>query len=166
MLDRQRLEYGQTIVSHILILHRAAYQHIVIPIAPIFGNAIHEAVNAFGEEIEPQVAPLLHHQPALLAPLVSVGEQEVGSEAGENYLAALDFPRLVALSLNGKIETSCLSAQAARHLTAVHLVLTIHIAVFAPRTDLGASMPRIPVRVDVFLLCHNLYLTFLLVSIS
>ena len=54
-----------------------------------------------------------------------------------------------------------LTTFAARHLAAVHFVLPIYIAVFAPRTNLGASVPRIPVFIDVCTLCHNQALLFI-----
>ena len=90
-----------------------------------------------------------------------VSKQEVGSETGEHHLTTLNLPRLVTLALNGKIKTTCLTAFATRHLTAVHFVLPINIAVLAPRTDLGASVPRIPVFIDVCTLCHNLVLVII-----
>ena len=156
MLDGQRLEDRQTVIGHLLVLHRAAYQHIVIAVTPVIGHALHETVDTLGEEIKPEVAPPLHHQPTLLTQLVGIGEQEVGSETGEDHLAALNLPRLVTLALDREIETTRLTAFAALHLAAVHLVLPIYIAVLAPRTDLGASVPRIPVLVDVCTLCHKL----------
>ena len=166
MLDGQRLEDGQTVIGHHLILHRAAYQHIVIAITPIIGHALHETVDTFGEEIKPEVAPPLHHQPALLTPLVGIGEQEVGSETGEDHLAALNLPRLVTLALDGEIETARLTTFAARHLAAVHFVLPIYIAVLTPRTDLGASVPRIQVLVDVYAICHHSTLVIYFVNIQ
>ena len=156
MLDGQRLEDGQTVIGHHLILHRAAYQHIVISVTPIIGHALHETVDALGEEIKPEVAPPLHHQPALLTPFVGIREQKVRSETCEHHLAALNLPRLVTLAFDGELETASLTAFAARHLAAVHFVLPIYIAVLAPRTDLGASVPRIPVFIDVCTLCHKL----------
>ena len=156
VLDGQRFEDRQSVIGHLLVLHRAAYQHIVITITPIIGHALHETVDTLGEEIKPEVAPPLHHQPALLTPLVGISEQEVGSETGEDQLAALNLPRRVTLALDGDIEIARLTTLATRHLAAVHLVLPIYIAVLAPRTDLGASVPRIPVLIDVYALCHKL----------
>ena len=156
MLDGQRFEDRQSVIGHLLVLHRAAYLHIVIAVTPVIGHAFHETVNAFGEEIKQEVSPPLHHQPALLTPLVGIGEQEVGSETGEDHLAALNLPRLVTLELDGEIEIARLTTFATRHLAAVHLVLPIYIAVLAPGTDLGASVPRIPVLIDVYALCHKL----------
>ena len=164
--DGQRLEDWQAAVGHLLVLHRAAYKHIVVAVAPVVGHAIHETVDALGEEIEPEVAPTLHHQPALLAPLVGIGEQEVGSETGEHHLAAPNLPRLVTPAPDGEIEAACLATFTARYLTAVHLVLTIYIAVFASGTDLGASVPRIPVLVDVCVLCHHSTLVIYSVNVQ
>ena len=166
VLDGQRLEDWQTVISHLLVFHRAAYQHIVIAVTPVIGHALHETVDTLGEEIKPEVAPPLHHQPALLTPLVGISEQKVGSETGEDHLAALNLPRLVTLALNGEIETASLTTFATRHLAAVHFVLPIYIAVLAPRTDLGASVPRIPVLIDVCTLCHHSTLVIYSVNIQ
>ena len=92
VFDGQRFEDRQSVIGHLLVLYRAAYQHIVITVSPIIGHALHETVDTLGEEIEPEVAPPLNHQPALLTPLVSISEQEVGSETGEYHLAALNLP--------------------------------------------------------------------------
>lgn len=92
VFDGQRFEDRQSVIGHLLVLHRAAYQHIVITVSPIIGHALHETVDTLGEEIELEVAPPLHHQPALLTPLVGISEQEVGSETGEYHLAALNLP--------------------------------------------------------------------------
>lgn len=113
VLDGQRFEDRQSVIGHLLVLHRAAYQHIVITITPIIGHALHETVDTLGEEIKPEVAPPLHHQPALLTPLVGISEQEVGSETGEHHLAALNLPRLVTLALDGEIKTARLTTFAA-----------------------------------------------------
>ena len=155
MLDGERLEDRQPVVRHLLVLHRATHQHIVIAVTPVIRHAGPETVDTLREEVEPQVAPLLHHLPALRAPFIGIGEQKVGGETGEHHLAAPDLPRLVTLALDGKVEIAGLAAFAARHLTAIHLVLPIDIAILTPRTDLGASMPRIPTFVDIVLLGHR-----------
>ena len=127
-------------IGAVMLLHIAAptFSSCVRPVQPFSQNSIF----------------------SWLGPTI-VSKQEVGSETGEHHLATLNLPRLVTLALDGEIETDCLTAFAARHFTSVHLVLPIYIAVLAPRTHLGASMPRIPVFIDVCTLCHNQALLFI-----
>ena len=147
MLDGEREEDGQAVISHLLILYSAAHYHVRISVAPVVRYTFHKAVDTLCEEIEPEVAPPLDHLPAFRTPRVCILEQEVGSEAGEYQSAAFNLPRPVTLSLYRKIEVARLSALAAGYLAAVHLILTVDIAVFAPGTNLGATMPRIPVGI-------------------
>ena len=125
-----------------------------LSVTPVVRHARPETVDTLREEVEPQVTPLLHHLPALRAPFVGIGEQEVGGETGEHHFAAPDLPRLVTLAFDGEVEIAGLAAFAARHLTAIHLVLPIDVAIFASGTDLGASMPWIPIFVNIVLLFH------------
>ena len=72
VLDRQRLEDGQPKISHLLVLHGTADEHIVIPVSPIRRHTLLKAVNPLGEKIEIQILPLAYHLPALLSPLVRI----------------------------------------------------------------------------------------------
>ena len=72
MLDGQRPKDWKAIVCHSLILNCTPNEHIIISIAPVFGNAFHESVYALGEEIEQQILPYLHHLPALGSPRISI----------------------------------------------------------------------------------------------
>ena len=154
--DWQGLKDGKPIIGHLLVLHRAAYDDVVVAIGPIVRNAFEEAVYALGEKEELEVAAAAHHEPAFLAPGVRVLEQKVTGEAGEDDFSGLDFPGFVAFALDGEVERTGLAAQAAGHLAAVHLVLPIDIAVLAPRADLGAAVPRVPVGVNFPVFGHYL----------
>ena len=113
VLDGEREEDGQAVVGHLLILHGASYDDVVVAVAPVVGHTLHETVDAFGEEVEPEVAPLPYHLPAFRSPLVRVFQQEVGGEAGKDQIAALYLPRFVAFALDGQVEVGGLSAEAA-----------------------------------------------------
>ena len=154
MLDWERQENRQTIIGHLLVFHSTSYDDIVIALAPVVGYTFHETVDAFGEEKEPEVAPLPHHPPAFRSPFVGIFQKEVGGETSENNLTALNFPRFVTLLLHRKVEIACLSTHTARNLTAVHFILTIDIAIFASSANFGATMPRIPVGVYFPVLGH------------
>lgn len=108
--DGQRAEDGQAVVGHCLVLDGAAHDDVLVALAPVVGHALHEAVDALGEEEKPEVAPQPHHLPAFGAPRVGVLQQEVRREAGEDQLAARYLPRLVALFLDGKVEIAGLPA--------------------------------------------------------
>ena len=153
-LDRKRQEDGQAIVGHLLVLDRTANDDIVIAVTPVVGHALHETVDALGEEKEPQIASATHHLPTVGSPFIGVFQQKIRGEASENDLSALYLPRLVALPLNGEIEITRLAALTAGNLAAIHRILPIDIAVLAPRTDLGATVPRIPVGVYLPMLGH------------
>ena len=154
VLDGQRQEDRQSVVGHLLVLHRASHDDIVVAFAPVVGHARHETVDALGEEEKPEVAPPFHHLPAIRPPRIGIFQQEVGGEAGEDHLAAFDLPRFVAFLPDRQVEVARFPALTARYLAAVHLILTIHIAVLAPRAYLGASVPRIPVSVYLPVLRH------------
>ena len=154
VLDGEREKDGETIVGHLLVLDGATHDDVVVAVAPIVGHALQEAVDALGEKEKPEVAAAFHHLPTVRAPEVGILQEEVGGEAGEDNLAALHLPRLVALALQREVEIGGLAALAARYLAAVHLVLPIDVAILAPRTYLGASMPRIPVGVYFPILGH------------
>ncbi len=96
--DGQRAEDGQAVVGHRLVLDSATHDDVLVAVVPIVGHALHETVDALGEEEKPEVAPQPHHLPAFGAPWVGILEQEVGGEAGEDHLSALYLPRLVALA--------------------------------------------------------------------
>ena len=145
MLYRQGTEYGQAVIRHLLIFHRASHDDIVVPVAPVFGHTIHEAVYTLGKKEEPKVAAHLHHLPAFRSPRIGILQQEIRGETGEYDFATINFPRLVALAPDGQIEVAGLAALAARNLAAVHLVLTVNIAILATGAYLGATMPRIPI---------------------
>ena len=155
MFDGKRQENGQTIIRHLLILHRATHDDIVVAVAPVIGHTFHKTVDALCEEKEPQVASFLHHPPTFRTPFVRIFQKEIGGEAGEHQLAALNLPRLVTLPLDWQVEVASLSALTARYFTAVHLILAIHITVLASGADLGATMPRIPVDVYFPMLGHK-----------
>ena len=155
MLDGEGEKNGQTIIGHRLVLYRASHDDIVVAVAPVGGYAFHETVDTFGEEVEPEVAPLPHHLPAFRPPFVRVFQQKVGSEAGEDQLAALYLPRLVALLFHRQVEIGCLATFAARALAAIHLVLPVDIAVLAPGAYLGTSVPRIPIGIYLPALGHD-----------
>lgn len=113
MFDGERQENGQTIIRHLLILHRTAHDDIVIAIAPVVGCALHETINALGEKEKPKVAPLLHHLPAFRPPFIRIFQKKIGGKAGKHQLATLYLPRLVALPPHGEVEVARLSAFAA-----------------------------------------------------
>ena len=156
MLDWERQKNRQTTRSHFLVFHRTSHNDIVVAIAPVVGHTFHETVDTFGEEKEPEVTPLLHHAPAFRPPLVRVFQEEIGGKAGEDNLATLNLPRLVAFPLHRQVEIARLAALTTRHLAAVHLILAVNIAIFAPRANLGASMPRIPVGIYFPVFGHSL----------
>ena len=159
MLYGQRPKDRKAIVCHTLILNGTSHEHIIISVTPVIGNTFHETVYALGEEVEPQVLPYLHHLPAFRSPRISIFQKEIGGEARENDLTALYFPCLVALALQRQIESRSLTAQAARSITSVHLILTIYIAIPASGTYLRASVPRIPICVYAPILRHYLRFT-------
>ena len=70
-----------------MVFDGAADEHIVIAVAPVGRQAALQPVDSLCEEIKEAVAALLHHRPAFRPPLVSVFQQEVGGETGED-----DFP--------------------------------------------------------------------------
>ena len=156
VLDGERQKNGQTIIDHFLIFHCASHNDIVITLAPVVGHTFHETVDAFGEKEKPEIAPLFHHPPAFGSPLVCIFQEEVGGETSEDYLAALNLPRLVAFPLHRQVEIARLAALAARNLAAVHLILTVNVTVFAPSANLGAAVPRIPVGIYFPMLGHSL----------
>ena len=155
VLDGKRPEDGQPVIGHLLILHRAPYDDIVIAVAPVVGHAFQETVDAFGEKVELEVAPPPDHFPAFRPPGIGIFQQEIGCKTGEHQLPALDLPGFVALSLDREIEIARLPALAARYLAAVHLILPVDIAVFAPGADLGATVPRVPVGVYLPVFGHS-----------
>ena len=99
VFDGCRQKYRQPVIGHFLVLDGAAHKHIVVAVAPVVGDALRKAVDAFGEEIEPEVTSLSHHLPAFGAPRVGVFQQKIGGEAGENQFPAFNFPTFVALPL-------------------------------------------------------------------
>ena len=147
VLDRQRLKDGQPIVGHLLVLHRAADDDVVVAVAPILRDALQEAVDTFGEEVEMEVAPDTHHLPALGPPRVCVLQEEVGGKAGKDDFSWFDLPGPVPPALDWEVEIAGLAALATGYLAAVHLILPIDIAVLAPGADLCATVPRIPVGI-------------------
>ena len=154
MFDRQGLENREPEIGHLLVLHRAADEDIVVAVAPIRRKTLFQTVNPFGEKVEIEVLPLSYHIPTLLPPRVSLFQQEVGGKAGKYHFAARDFVGFVPLPLDGKIERGCLPAQAACHSAPVHLILPVDIAILAARTYLCASVPRIPILVNIPMLAH------------
>ena len=50
MLDGELLKDPQSIVSILLILHSAAYDDIVVTVAPIIGDTLHESLYPLGQE--------------------------------------------------------------------------------------------------------------------
>ena len=162
MLNGERQKNGQTIIDHFLVFHCASHNNIVIALTPVVGHTFHETVDAFGEKEKPEVASLLHHPPTFRSPLVRIFQEEIGGETSEDYLAALNLPRLVAFPLHRQVEIACLAALTTRNLAAVHLILTVNVAIFAPSTNLGATVPRIPVGVYFPMLRHSLVFTSLL----
>ena len=155
MFDRKRQENGQPIIRHLLILHRATHDDIVVAVAPVVGHTFHKTVDALGEKEKPEIAPLFHHQPTFRPPFVSIFQKEIGSETGKHQFTALYLPRLVTFPLNRQVEVASLSTLAARYLASVHLILAIHITVLASRAYLGATMPWIPVGVYFPMLGHK-----------
>ena len=155
MLDGKRPKNGQTIIDHILIFHCTSHHNVVIAFAPVVGHTFQETIDAFGEEKEPKVVSLFHHPPTFRPPFVRIFQEEIRGKASEDNLAALNLPRLVAFPLHRKVEIARLAALAARNLAAIHLILTVNIAVFAPGANLGATMPRIPVGVYFPMLGHS-----------
>ena len=149
VFDGQVQEDGQAVVRPILIFHRTADEHIVIALAPVRRQAVRQPVDAFGEEIEPAVAALAHHPPALRPPGVRVLQKEIRGEAGEYNLPRRNFVAPVPPPLHWQRKGSRFSAQAAGQGAAIHFVLPVDVAVFAARADLGAAVPGVPVSVDV-----------------
>ena len=96
VLDGQLPEDGQAVVGHGLIFDGTAHQHIAIAVAPVGRDALHEAVYALGEEVEPQVGALSHHCPAFRTPSIGILQQEVGGEACEDHTAGGYLVALVA----------------------------------------------------------------------
>lgn len=158
VLDGQLPEDGQAVVGHGLIFDGAAHQHIVVAVAPVGRDALHEAVYTFGEEVEPQVGTLSHHGPAFRTPSIGILQQEVGGEAGENHTAGGYLVALVATAFQRQIEVGGFAGHIAAYLAAVHLVLPIDIAVFAARADFGAAVPRVPVSVYVPVFAHGMHI--------
>ena len=158
VLDGERTEDGQAVVGHGLIFDGAAHQHIVVAVAPVGRDALHKAVYAFGEEVKPQVGALSHHGPALRTPGVGVLQEEVGGEASENHTAGGYLVAPVATAFQRQIEVGGFAGHIAAYLAAVHLILTIDIAVFAARTNFGAAVPRVPVGVYVPVFAHGMHI--------
>ena len=158
VFDGQLPEDGQAVVGHGLVFDGAAHQHVVVAVTPVGRDALHEAVYAFGEEVEPQVGTLSHHGPALGTPGVGILQQEVGGEAGEDHAAGGYLVALVATAFEGEVEGCGLAGNIAAYLAAVHLVLPINIAVFAAGTYLGAAVPRVPVGVYVPVFAHGMHI--------
>lgn len=158
VLDGQLPEDGQAVVGHGLVFDGAAHQYVVVAVAPVGRDALHEAVYAFGEEVKPQVGALSHHCPAFRTPSIGILQQEVGGEAGEDHTAGGYLVALVATAFEGEVEGCGLAGDVAAHLAAVHLILPIDIAVFAAGADFGAAMPRVPVGVYVPVFAHGMHI--------
>lgn len=158
VFDGKRTEDRQAIVGTVLVFDGAANQHVVVAVAPVGRDALHEEVYALGEEVKPQVGTLSHHGPALGTPGVGILQQEVGGEAGEDHAAGGYLIALVATAFDGEVEGCGLAGDVAAYLAAIHLVLPIDIAVFAAGAYLGAAVPRVPVGVYVPVFAHGVLL--------
>ena len=155
VLYRQPEEDRQPVIGHRLVLHRATHQHVVVSIAPVGRDALHKAVYPLCEEIKPQILPHPHHLPTLLTPRVGILKQKIGGETGENQPSRRYLILFVPATLHRQIVVGRPPRQIAPYLAAVHLILPIHIAIPAPRTNLGASMPRIPINIQVIAIAHT-----------
>lgn len=145
VLDGQRREDRQPLVGHGLVLDGAADYHIVVAVSPVVRDALQETVDPLGEEVETAVTALADHRPAVGPPRVGVLQQEVGGETGEDEAPRRDFVALVALALHGEVESQRLAGDLTADFAAVHLVLSIDIAMPAPGGNLGTAVPGIPV---------------------
>ena len=151
---RKFLEYGKPTLGHSLVLHRAADDDILVPVAPVRRQTPFQTVNPFCKEIEHTVAPKAHHFPTFRPPRIRVLQQEIRSEAREDNLAGRNLESLVPLSFDRQIERRRLAREVACDLAPVHLVLPIDITEPAARTHLSAPVPRIPIREYAPLLRH------------
>ena len=152
---RETQKDRQTVVGHLLVFYRAAYDDVIITGSPVGRQAFVQPVDTFREEIEKAVPPCPYHPPALRAPVVSVLEEKVGGEAGENDLSRRQLPAPVSLFPDGQVEISVFAAEGCGLFSAVHGVLPVNIAVFAPGTQLRAAVPRVPAGVDTVILRHG-----------
>ena len=154
MLDWKILEYGKPVVSHSLILHRAADDDILITVTPIRRQTALKPIDTLREKIEHTVTSKPHHPPAFRPPLISVLQQEIRREARKHHLPGRNLVAFVPLALHRQIESRRLARKIARDLAPVHLILPIDIAEPAARTHLSAPVPRIPIREYAPLLRH------------
>lgn len=87
VLNGQGLKYRQFPVRVLLIFDGAAHHHIVVSVAPVLGDALHEPFNPLGQKEEGAVLALLDHFPALGPPWVCFLNEKIRRKAGINQTA-------------------------------------------------------------------------------
>lgn len=75
---REVQQDGEPFVRPSLILGRDLQQHVLVPIAPVRGQAFAYAVRPLGQQSEDDVRPLPHDAPCLVAPRVRLLDKEIG----------------------------------------------------------------------------------------
>lgn len=141
--DREALENAEFIICVFLILDRTAYHDILIAIAPILGDTVHEPADALGEKQKCAVRPLLHHLPAFRPPGVGLLDQKVGGKAGV-YDARLHLEMPVLQPLCGLGKVLCPFDDT--RINAALCIPFVDVAIAAAFAALSAASPRIPHR--------------------
>lgn len=129
-------------VGRRLILDGAAHDQILVAVAPVGRQDLHQAVYAFGDEEEAQVAARADHLPRLGAPCVGLFDQKIRREAGVDHLSGRNLEPSVAAPAHGQVERRGFTHLAA--VLVVPFVLPVYVAVAAAFADLAASVPRVP----------------------
>lgn len=95
-------------VGRRLILDGAAHDQILVAVAPVGRQDLHQAVYAFGDEEEAQVAARADHLPRLGAPCVGLFDQKIRREAGVDHLSGRNLEPSVAAPAHGRLNAEVL----------------------------------------------------------
>ena len=126
-----------------LVFHRAADVDILIPFAPVRGQAALQPQDALGDEQKLQVAAPADHLPGALPPRVGLLQQKVGAKAGVHPRAGRNQIAFVPPAAHGEVKV--LVEKDLRGVLAVCAVDAVDIAVLTALAVFAAAVPGIPV---------------------
>ena len=102
-----------------------------------------DPVRTFGQDLEGEVAPLGHHLPGLVPPLVRLLYEEV-TRHGRQYQHVPEPVLPVPVLLQWEVELGLRSGDNVATGYASPVVPLEHVTVLTATTDLPASVPRVP----------------------
>lgn len=142
-------KYRHAVVGALLILARASYNDIRIPVAPIIGQRFAKAVYALGDYQKHAVTAMTYHSPRLGAPRIRLLDEEIRCQTGYDECSGRNLVTSAAPPTHGQVEI-CIAHHTAAVASPEHGVLTIHVAVAAALADFMAAVPRIPHNLTTF----------------